>query len=79
MISDNFQIGPDGAFERLEIDRKNLYKLYMEVVDRISDECDWVTSFGPEDIVNMIADILETNPQLVDGIIPPSSSKAPNE
>ena len=36
MISDNFQIGPDGAFERLEIDKEQLYKLYMEWVDSCS-------------------------------------------
>jgi len=65
MISDNFQIGPDGAFERLEIDKKQLYKLYMEWVDRVSEECDWKTSFDPEEIVYSIANILETNPQLI--------------
>jgi len=65
MISDNFQIGPDGAFERLEIDRDELFKLYMRRVDFITEECDWVTNFGPEEIVNMIADILENNPQLI--------------
>ncbi len=37
----------------------------MEKVNRIADECDWVTSFGPEEIVNMIANILENNPQLI--------------
>lgn len=64
-VSDNFQIGPDGAFERLEINREELFKLYMRRVDFITEECDWVTSFGPEEIVDMIADILETNPQLI--------------
>ena len=38
----------------------------MEKVNRIADECDWVTSFGPEEIVHMIADILENNPQLIE-------------
>ncbi len=61
------------------INREKLFELYMEKVNRIAEDCDWVTNFGPEEIVHMIADILETNPQLVDGIIPPSSSKAPNE
>jgi hypothetical protein len=64
-ISDNFQIGPDGAFELIEIDRDELFKLYMRRVDFITEECDWVTSFGPEEIVDMIADILENNPQLI--------------
>jgi hypothetical protein len=65
MISDNFQIGPDGAFERLEIDKEQLFKLYMEWVDRVSEECDWKTSFDAEEIVHSIANILETNPQLI--------------
>ena len=67
MISDNFQIGPDGAFERLEIDKEQLYKLYMKWVDEVTEECDWVTSFGPEEIVHAIANILETNPELISG------------
>ena len=65
MISDNFQIGPDGAFERLQIDKEELFKLYMQWVDEVSEECDWKTSFGPEEIVYSIANILETNPQLI--------------
>jgi hypothetical protein len=64
-ISDNFQIGPDGAFERLEIDKEKLYELYMNWVNDVAEECDWKTSFGPKEIVNAIANILETNPQLI--------------
>ena len=66
MISDNFQIGPDGAFERLEINKEELLKLYMKWVNKVSEECDWKTSFGPEEIVNSIANILESNPYLYD-------------
>jgi hypothetical protein len=65
MISDNFQIGPDGAFERLEINKEELFKLYMKWVNEVSEECDWKTSFGAEEIVYSIANILETNPQLI--------------
>lgn len=49
----------------MEINRDELYKLYMEKVNQIAEDCDWVTSFGPEEIVNMIANILENNPQLI--------------
>jgi hypothetical protein len=49
----------------MQINKDELYKLYMEWVDRISEDCDWVTSFGPEEIVHSIANILETNPQLI--------------
>ena len=66
MISDNFQIGPDGAFDRLEINKEELLKLYMKWVNEVSEECDWKTSFGPEEIVNSIANIIENNPYLYD-------------
>lgn len=37
----------------------------MEWVDKVSDDCDWKTYFGPEEIVYSIANIIETNPQLI--------------
>ena len=37
----------------------------MEWVNKVSDECDWKTSFGPEEIVYAIAGILENNPNLI--------------
>ena len=49
----------------MEINKEELFKLYMEKVNQIAEDCDWVTSFGPEEIVNMIANILENNPQLI--------------
>lgn len=64
-VSDNFQIGPDGAFEMFEIDKEKLYKLYMEWVDDVTEECDWKTHFEAKEIVYAIAKILETNPELI--------------
>lgn len=49
----------------MNIDKNALYELYMQKVNQIAEDCDWVTSFGPEEIVNMIANILETNPHLI--------------
>jgi len=49
----------------MQINKEQLYKLYMEWVDNVTEECDWKTSFGPEEIVYAIAKILETNPQLI--------------
>ena len=49
----------------MQINRDELYKLYMEWVNRIAEDCDWKTSFGSEEIVHSIANILETNPQLI--------------
>ena len=52
----------------MQINKEELFKLYMEKVNQIAEDCDWVTSFGPEEIVNMIANILETNPKLINGL-----------
>jgi hypothetical protein len=50
----------------LKINREELYSLYMKEVDDICEECDWVTSFGPKEIVSIIAHILETNKDLIE-------------
>jgi hypothetical protein len=50
---------------KIKIDRKELHRLYMEEVDKVCEVCDWKTDFGPEEIVGMIATILENNPLLV--------------
>ena len=49
----------------MEIDKIELHRLYMEWVNKVADELDWKTHFGPEEIVYAIAYILETNPQLI--------------
>lgn len=49
----------------MKINKDELYVLYMELVNQVADECDWKTHFGPEEIVHAIANILETNPQLI--------------
>lgn len=49
----------------MKINKEELYKLYMDWVHQVSEDCDWVTSFGPEEIVNAIGNILEKNPNLV--------------
>ncbi len=51
--------------EEITVNRKKLYTLYMEEVDRISDECEWVSTFTPKDIINIISNILESNPKLI--------------
>jgi hypothetical protein len=49
----------------MQIDKEELYKLYMEWVNQVADECDWKTHFGPEEIVHAIAHIIETHPELI--------------
>ena len=49
----------------MEINKKELFDLYMKWVDEVTEECDWKTTFGPEEIVYAISSILENNPQLL--------------
>ena len=49
----------------MKINRTKLYLLYMDRVAEISEACDWKSVFGPEEIVNLVADIIEYNPDLL--------------
>lgn len=49
----------------MKVDKERLYKLYMEWVDEVTEECEWKTSFGPEEIVHAIGTIIENNPDLI--------------
>jgi hypothetical protein len=43
----------------MKINKEELYRLYMEWVDQVTEECDWKTHFDPEEIVHAIANIIE--------------------
>ena len=49
----------------MKINKEELFRMYMEWVNQVSDECDWKTHFTPEEIVHSIASILENNPNLI--------------
>jgi len=51
--------------EQIKIDRKNLYKIYMKMVDDVAEDLDWKTNFSPKEIVDMLSTILEKNPDLI--------------
>jgi hypothetical protein len=51
-----------------KIDKETLHLLYLEWVDKICEECEWKTTFGPEEIVHAIGSILEENPQLIQNV-----------
>lgn len=38
----------------------------MDEVNLICETCDWKTTFGPQEIVNMISNILENNENLIE-------------
>jgi len=50
----------------MKIDRKKLFELYMAKVNQVADDLDWKTNFGPEEIVDMIAEIIEKNPKIIE-------------
>ena len=50
--------------KQMKINKEELYKLYMEWVEQVTEECDWKTSFGVEEVIGAIATILENNPHL---------------
>lgn len=49
----------------MKINREDLLKLYIIEIDRISESFDWKTQFGPKEIVNLIAGIIEKHPILL--------------
>jgi hypothetical protein len=50
----------------MKINREELYKLYMSEIERISDECDWVTHFTPKHIIGIVSEVIEKNPKLIE-------------
>lgn len=50
---------------KLKINRDNLHKLYMQKINEICEICDWKTEFGPEEIINIISNIIEGNPDKI--------------
>jgi hypothetical protein len=45
----------------MKINRKELFRLYMEKVDQICEECDWITTVTPEMVVDIISGVIEKN------------------
>jgi hypothetical protein len=49
----------------MKINKEELYKLYMQEIDAICEVCDWKTSFSAEECVNIVAFLIEGNPELI--------------
>ncbi len=43
----------------MKINRKKVYALYMAWVKKVSESCEWKSTFGPEEIVDKICSIIE--------------------
>ena len=50
----------------MKINREKLYELYMKEVENLAEVCDWVTYVGPQEIVHMIARVIEKNPDVIE-------------
>ena len=51
--------------KEITIDQEELYKLYMEAINRISEAYPELSSFTPKGIVNILVNILEQHPELI--------------
>ena len=49
------------------IDRDKLYEKYMNMIEAMADECDWITNISPMTLVNLVADIIENEKDIVYG------------
>lgn len=49
----------------MKIDRKRLYEIYMERIEFIVNSCDWKTSLTPEEIIDILSNVIEDNPELL--------------
>ena len=45
--------------EQIVIDKEKVFKMYMDRVNQIAEDCDWVTHIGPETLVRLVIDIIE--------------------
>ena len=47
------------------IDRDKLYERYMNMINAMADECDWITNISPMTLINLVADIIENEPHII--------------
>lgn len=53
----------------MKIDRQKLFELYMQQVHEIAEACDWKTHFTAEECVDLVASVLEQNPDLINHVV----------
>lgn len=47
------------------IDEEQLFTLYMQWVNKVAEDNDWKTTFGPKEIVHTIANIIKEHPEII--------------
>ena len=53
------------SINNVKIDRDKLYERYMNIIDAMADECDWITNISPMTLINLVADIIENEPHII--------------
>ena len=48
--------------------KEDILKEYLKWVDEVTEECDWKTHFGPEEIINILLNIVEKVDQGVENL-----------
>jgi hypothetical protein len=51
--------------KNIKINREKLFKLYMKEVNRIADIFEDKSTFTPEELIVIVAQVLEDNPNLI--------------
>jgi hypothetical protein len=52
--------------KKIKINRKKLFSLYMREVERISDLYEDKSYFTPEELIGIVADVLEKTPEIIE-------------
>jgi len=52
--------------KNLKINRKKLFSLYMREINRISDLLEDKSHFTPEELIGIVADVLEKSPEIIE-------------
>jgi hypothetical protein len=50
---------------QIKIDKEKLHSLYMKEVNRIADIFEDKSHFGPEELIAIVAGVLEKNPEII--------------
>ena len=51
--------------KNIKINKKELYSLYMEEVNRICDLFEDKSHFTPQELIGIVAEVLESNPEII--------------
>lgn len=50
---------------QIKIDKEKLYSLYMKEINRICDLFEDKSQFSPKELIGIVSDVLEQNPELI--------------